>query len=326
MKELKIAFGTGMGYTGAGGPEQLSIAQSKVPEGFRLVLINPQESESERIEKLKDADFILGYTSLTKREFEAATKVKLIQSLSAGFDDIDLQMAAHFGIPVANNGGANSVATAEHTILLILAVYKKLPFHHDDTKNGGWLAHRFSSEMHELAGKTLGIIGIGSVGKEVAKRAKTFEATVQYYDKYRLPTAMEKEISVSYLPFVGLLKSSDIISLHVPLTPETRAMIGKKELGMMKQSAILINTSRGTVVNEQALYLALKEKRISGAGLDVFSPEPPKRDNPLFQLGNVVVTPHIAAGTIDTYARRLDNCFANIVRVARGQPPLWIVK
>jgi phosphoglycerate dehydrogenase-like enzyme len=286
-------------------------------------------NEEEKFQKLRNADFIIGYPAiLSKKDFEVASQVKLIQLLSMGAVGLDLEGAKLAGIPVANIGGANSISVAEHTILLILSLYKKLPLHNNSLKAGKWLGHTRVLEMNELAGKIIGIIGLGNIGKELIKRLKVFEAKVNYYDIYQFKE-FEREMDVRFLSLEDLLKSSDIVSLHVPLTKETRSMIGERELNLMKKSAILINTSRGPVVDEKALYQALKARKIAGAGLDVFVQEGPLQaggPNPLFELENVVVTPHTAGATYDTWFRRIGNAFKNIVRVAEGQKPRWIVR
>lgn len=309
-------------------PVIIESIRSNLPSGFTFDLIEIRASEEEKIQKLRDVHFIIGYPAiLSKKEFEAASRVKLIQLLSVGTIGLNLEGARLAGIPVANSGGANSIAVAEHTILLILSLYKKLPLHNNSLKAGKWLGHSRVLEMYELAGKTVGIIGLGNIGKELTKRLKGFQVKVNYYDIYRFEE-FEREWSVDFLPLEELLKNSDIVSLHAPYTKETRGMIGEREIGLMKKSAILINTSRGPVVDEQALYKALKHRKIAGAGLDVFAQEDPVQvgeTNPLFELENVVVTPHMAGATYDTWFRKIRNAFKNIVRVATGQQPKWIV-
>jgi phosphoglycerate dehydrogenase-like enzyme len=179
--------------------------------------------------------------------------------------------------------------------------------------------------LFELYGRTLGIIGLGTIGKKVARLARAFGMEVQYYDIVRLTEDQADQLGVRFRLMNELLRSSDIVSLHVPLTRLTRRMIGAAELRLMRPSAYLINTCRGPVVDEAALHEALAGGTIAGAGLDVFDQEPPVADNPLFSLDNVVLTPHFAGPTWDNQYTRFRNAFDNVQRVARGERPLWII-
>jgi phosphoglycerate dehydrogenase-like enzyme len=174
---------------------------------------------------------------------------------------------------------------------------------------------------YEIAGKTIGLIGLGRIGREVATRARAFAAEIVYFDTIRLDPDTERALGVTFVPLDELLATADIISLHVPSTPATRHLIDSAALEKMKPTAVLINTARGPLVDEQALVAALRANRILGAGLDVFEKEPPSTDHPLFALPNVVVTPHIAAGTVDALRAKMDACFANMKRVVAGEEP-----
>jgi phosphoglycerate dehydrogenase-like enzyme len=179
--------------------------------------------------------------------------------------------------------------------------------------------------MYELFGKTLGIVGLGTIGKKVARLARAFGMRVEYYDIARLSEDAEDALGVRFRLLNELLSNADVVSLHVPLNESTRHMIGQRELARMKPTALLINTSRGPVVEEAALVRALSEDQLFGAGLDVFDPEPPRADNPLLKLGNVVLTAHFAGPTWDNHVARFRNAFDNVQRVARGELPLWVV-
>lgn len=303
-------------------PDVLEIVKSCVPEGFELITVETT-TEEERLLKVPDADFILvGPTPITAKLLEKAKNVKLVQKTGVGVDKIDLKAAAEMGIPVANTGGTNAIAVAEHTILLILAVYKKLPIAHQSLVEGRWAKWDYRCESYEIHGKIAGIVGMGNIGREVTKRLHGFGANIIYYDMYKLPPEKEVELGIQYVSLDELLKTSDIISLHVTLTEQTYHLIGKRELNLMKKSAILINTARGALVDEVALYEALKERRITAAGLDVFSKEPPDPKDPIFSLDNVVVTPHIGGGTRETIERVYQFSFMNMLRVLQGQEPL----
>jgi phosphoglycerate dehydrogenase-like enzyme len=176
-----------------------------------------------------------------------------------------------------------------------------------------------------VSGATLGIVGLGNIGKKVARRAKGFDMKVQYYDIKRLTEDQEDALGVRFVLFDELLQTSDVVSLHVPLDDSTRKIIGARELGLMKRDAIIVNTCRGPVIDEDALYAALKENRIFGAGLDVMVEEPPQPKHQLFSLQNVIFTPHSAGPTWENYIARFRNGFDNIQRVAAGRAPLWVV-
>src|ERR671934_858808 len=268
-------------------PVVMEIARALTPSGFELV---PADfGTPEFYAAAAEAEYFLGLARNMGGEFfRSAPKLKLVQLLSAGYDRVDIEAARKANVPVANNGGANAIAVAEHTILLMLAVLKQLVRFHLDVVAGRWRPPAPSeAPVYELSGRTVGIIGLGNIGKKVARRARGFDARVQYYDVVRLTEAEEDALGVRFVLLAELLRSSDIVTLHVPLTDTTRGMIGARELGLMKKDAILVNTCRGPVVDEPALYTALKERRIGGAGLDVLVDEPPAKDNPLFMLPNV---------------------------------------
>jgi phosphoglycerate dehydrogenase-like enzyme len=301
------------------------IARSLTPAGFELVTAD--FGTPEFYAAAADAEYFLGLARNMGTEFfRSAPKLKLVQLLSAGYDRVDVEAARKAGVPVSNNGGANAIAVAEHTILLMLAVLKQLVRFHLDVVAGKWRPPASSeSPVYELSGRTVGIIGLGNIGKKVARRAAAFDARVQYYDILRLSEAEEDELGIRFVLLSELLRTSDIVSLHVPLNDATRSLIGARELALMKPGAILVNTCRGPVVDEQALYQALTDRRIGGAGLDVLVDEPPAKDHPLFALPNVTLTPHSAGPTWENWTSRFRNGFDNIERVAAGRSPLWVI-
>jgi phosphoglycerate dehydrogenase-like enzyme len=208
----------------------------------------------------------------------------------------------------------------------MLAVQKRLVRFHNDVVAGKWrVGNLVDDRVSELAGKTLGIVGLGNIGKKVARRAAAFDMDVQYYDIQRLTEDQEDALGVRFVLLGELMRTSDVVSLHVPLDDTTRAMIGARELALMKREAILVNTCRGPVVDESALHRALKEGTIAGAGLDVLVEEPPAPNHPLFALPNVTLTPHSAGPTWENWAGRFRNGFDNIQRVAAGRPPRWVI-
>jgi phosphoglycerate dehydrogenase-like enzyme len=257
--------------------------------------------------------------------YRAAPKLRLVQLLSAGYDAVDIEAARRAKVPVSNNGGANAVSVAEHALMLMLAVSRKLVWQHANVAGGRWRGNGPAPRMYELFGKTLGIVGLGTIGKKVARLAQAFGMRVQYYDIARLSEDAEDALGVRFRLLRELMQSSDVVSLHVPLNASTRHMIGAGELALMKPTAMLVNTSRGPVIDEAALIRTLSAGKILGAGLDVFDREPPPADNPLFALDNVVLTAHFAGPTWDNHVARFRNAFDNVQRVQRGEPPLWVV-
>jgi phosphoglycerate dehydrogenase-like enzyme len=306
-------------------PAILDIARSLTPSGFELVVVNPGTPEF--YQAAAEAEYFLGLARQMGGEFfRAAPKLKLVQLLSAGYDRVDIEAARKAGVPVSNNGGANAIAVAEHTVMLMLAVLKRVVRFHNDVVAGKWRGGDSpETRVYELAGKTLGIVGLGNIGKKVARRAAAFDMRVQYYDIARLTLDQEDAIGVHFALFTELLQSSDVLSLHVPLDDTTRNMIGAREIGLMKPTAIIVNTCRGPVVDEDALYRALKDGKIAGAGLDVFVEEPPAKTHPVFSLPNVTLTPHSAGPTWENWTSRFRNGFDNIQRVASGQKARWVI-
>ena len=303
-----------------------TIAPPLLPTGYEL--IEAKLGTAEMAAHLADTEYLVGFGAPDMNDafFKSAPKLKLIQLLSAGYDRCDIEAARRAGVPIANNGGANSVAVAEHAIMLMLAVCRRLIWQHNSVASGIWRGNDWAEKhVYELQGRMLGIIGLGTIGKKVARLANAFGMRVQYYDTVRLNEDGEDAIGARFRLMDEVLATSDIVSLHVPLLPATRHMIGTRELGLMKPSAYLINTCRGPVVDEVALTQALTDGVIAGAGLDVFDQEPPPPNNPLFQLENVILTPHLAGPTYENRAKRFRNAFDNVERVARGQTPYWVI-
>ena len=303
----------------------VDIARSMTPPGFELIVVDPGTPEFYK--EATDAEYYLGLARQMGGEFfRSAPKLKLVQLLSAGYDRVDVEAARKAKVPVANNGGANAIAVSEHAILLMLAVLKRLVSFHNDVVAGKWRPSIADPPVYEMSGRTLGIVGLGNIGKKVARRAAAFDMRVQYYDDIaRLSEDQEDALGVRFVLFTELLRTSDIVSLHVPLDDTTRNLIGARELAMMKKSAVIINTCRGPVIDESALYKALKDRQIAAAGLDVMVEEPPSPNHPLFTLPNVTLTPHSAGPTWENWTARFRNGFDNIERVAAGRAPKWVI-
>jgi glyoxylate reductase/D-3-phosphoglycerate dehydrogenase len=300
------------------------VIREMAPDGFDVAIAKPGSAEWPAA--IGGADYLVGFVDMLVKDelYRGAPRLKLVQCLSAGYDRADIGAARRAKVPLANNGGANSVAVSEHAILLMLAVSRQLIRQHANVAAGRWRGNA-TPRLHELRGRTLGIVGLGTIGKKTARLAQAFGMPVHYYDIARLPEDAEDALNVRFRLYRELLRTSDIVSLHVPLNASTKGMLGEAELALMQRHAILINTSRGPVVDERALHRALSDGRIAGAGLDVFEQEPPPADNPLFHLDNVILTAHMAGPTQESNIARLRNAFDNVQRVARGEPPLWVV-
>lgn len=283
-------------------------------------------NENQKDQCLSQANYLItAACPITRQILEKAPNVKLIQKTGSGIDNIDLEAAEEIGIKVSSTPGANSDSVAEMTIGMILCLYRKLHFLDRETKQGKWLMWEHRPSMFEMRGKTHGIIGMGNIGKKVAHLSKGFGTKTIYYDAYRMSSEQESEFDVVYVPFKELLATADIISLHIPLLPQTRNMISEEEFKIMKPNAILINVARGNIVDEKALAQALKEGRLLGAGLDTLAAEPVSKDNPLLKFDSVLTTPHVGGGTRDVLETVLRLSFQNIAKMEAGQLPSNIV-
>ena len=314
MPKARIAFVTAL-------TERAEFIKSMAPADTQVTLVDNNLPHADQIELCRDADAIIS-SSISVDVLKECPNVKLIQTLSAGFDRLDVGNIGEMGIPIANNGGANAIAVSEQTIALMIAVSKKTMLHWDRAvRQRQWRGDLARFEMFEITNKTVGIVGLGRIGKHVAKRLKGFDTRTIYYDVVKIPEETQRELNAEPVAFEELLRESDIVSLHVPLNRQTRAMISHRELEMMKPTSYLINACRGPVIDEKALYQALKDGLIAGAGLDVLEKEPTPEDNPLFELENVVITPHMAGTSHETDLRAGDFAYSNIKRVLSGERP-----
>jgi D-3-phosphoglycerate dehydrogenase len=263
------------------------------------VTVKPSLTKDELIKAVKEYDAIIvrGRTKLTRDVIMEAQSLKVIGRAGVGLDNIDLKAASEKGIKVVASPQASTVAVAEATMALILALARMIPEANKTLKEGLWLKSKFMG--FELKGKLLGVIGFGRIGKAVARRALAFDAKVMAYDIRDIrEEAGSMGVKVA-TTLEELLRESDIITLHIPLNESTRHMIGEREISLMKRGAVIVNTSRGGIIDTKALLKALKEGKLAGAALDVFENEPPKTEEEweLIRLPNVVVTPHIASQT-----------------------------
>jgi len=299
------------------------------PSEIEFTVARRDLSEDEVCEAISDATLILatpGTPFLNRKVLDSAKELKLVQFLSVGYARIDLDAAAELGIPVANNAGVNAITVAEHAIMMILVLQKKAVQYHNSVMQGQWPEWK-SGDMWELRGRTLGILGLGAIGTEVAKIARGFGARVLYNKRNRLTEDAERELGVEYRSFEDLLKESDVLTVHVPLTDETRQMIGEDEVATMKDGAIVVNTARRDVVDESALSNALRRGKLYGVGIDVpkTSEDRAEELRELFGGYNAIITSHIASVSRQIMGRMIERMSENIRRALSGEEPRFLV-
>ena len=296
------------------GPKLLAKLNALKADGLDVTCCD--QSDLGRFESLLPETDVLWHVlqPVTPDHIAKASSLKLIQKIGVGVNTIDLDAAQAAGVPVCNMPGTNTRAVAEMTLLLILSTLRLQPRLDALCRNGQWIPDEDTREsLQELHGKTVGLVGFGDIPHLLAPILEFMGAKVIYASR------SEKDVPYQHVPLETLISQSDIISLHIPLTGETAHMIGREELARMKQGTILINTARGGLVDEAALYDALRSGHLKSAGLDVFDPEPAKASNPLFQLDNVIPAPHIAWLTNETFDRSLDVAVANTLAAVNGQ-------
>lgn len=302
--------------------------KSKAPPELEVVALPPSATPEQVIAAVADATVIIPWGRAFNIDVaRAARKLKLVQVLSAGTDYLPVNNMAEMGIKTANNFGGNAVAVSEYSVMLMVSTYRQAHVQMRQLYGGTYAQGFFEQweQFHELTNKRVGIIGLGRIGSRVAKRLAGWECEIVYHDVAKISAADEKAANATRVTLEELLKTSDIVSLHVPLNRVTRGMISDAELDLMKPTAVLINTCRGPVVDEAALIRALKAKKIAGAGLDVQEIEPIGADNPLLKMDNVVLTPHLAGLSIEAREKSLDFAIHNASRVIGGKEPESVV-
>ncbi len=268
-----------------------------------------------------DALIVRSGTRVDAELIGAASRLRVIARAGVGVDNIDVDAATRRGIAVVNTPTGNTIAAAEHTIAMMLALSRRIPAADAALKSGRWA--KSEATGRQLFRKTLGIVGLGKIGAEVAKRARAFDMSVLAHDPY-VPDDVAAELGAEPVPLQDLLGRSDVVSLHAALTEESRHMIGAEELALMRPGALLVNCARGSLVDEEALVAALREGRLGGAALDVFETEP-RPDPELVGLPNVVATPHVAASTHEAQALVAREAADQVLEVLAGAPPRWPV-
>lgn len=321
MKKYKLVF------SGMLDPALKEIFKAEALPDVETVFIDRGVLLEAVTEELKDADFLVVHKS-TISPFDLlkkAEKLKFLQTLSIGTTHIPVQQAVERGIPVSYAGNITARSVAEHTVLLILATLKRFMAANDIARHGITNTEWDVKYIHRIEGKLVGIVGFGNIGQAVARMVFGLDSSVVYFDICDIPEAITTPYQAKWMTLNELLSNADIVTLHLPLTENTAGIIGRDQLAMMKPSAILVNTARGGLVDEAELISALQERRIAGAGLDVFEKEPPDHDNPLLYMDNVVVTPHIASEVWEDYIILIRLVWENVSLILSGKEPRNLV-
>lgn len=297
------------------------ILQSVVPEGYTIKTLDTPTYE-QLVKEAEDADYFLvsGRLPIDKGVLDAAKKLKMIQRTGVGTEMLDKEEIKQRGIPVYVNAGVNARSVAEHTLALMLSCLKRIPAIDKQVRQGIWKKQETGTSCHELYGKTVGLVGMGAIGRQVAEYLHVFGAKIIYTDLYRLPLEQEERLEATYVPsFEEILPQVDILSFHCPLTSENKEILNEKTLSIIKSGAIIINTARGKLIDEVALYHALKGGKVCAAGLDVHYEEPIFISNHfLSTLDNVILTPHIGGLSFETFYTMMKDAIENIVMFDKG--------
>jgi D-3-phosphoglycerate dehydrogenase len=307
-------------------PEIRAVIAGECPPSVELRMVT-SPTPHEQLALAEGATFFIGgITPIPASLMDVAPGLRLIQKWGIGVDKIDLRAARARGIPVAITAGANAGPVAEFTLLLMLAVLRRLPHREAQLRGGEWNRARGDTRLQarQLSGKLVGLVGLGAIGRQVAKRLQPFDVEVRYFDIRRPTPAEERALGVRFQELDALLPEADIVSLHVPYTAATRGMLSRERIARLRRGAIVINTARGEVVDESALAEALVAGHLGGAGLDVFGGEPPPPDHPLLRIRapGLVLAPHVAGSVFDNVANVARHAFRNVQRVLDGQPLL----
>jgi glyoxylate reductase len=305
LKELKKKF-------------QVEIHKGKIPISQKILK-----------SKIKEVDGLIcfPYDKIDKETIQLAKKLKVISTYSVGYDHIDTQFARENKIRVGYTPEVLTDATANMAFALLLDALRRISEGDRIIRKGQWkqIYGAYDYVGLDLHGKTLGIMGLGRIGKTLAKRAKAFDMKIIYHNRKQISKTEEKKIGVKYTTFEKLISQSDIISIHVPHTKETNQIFNMKIFRKMKNTAFLINTSRGKVVNEKDLAIALKQKIIAGAGLDVFETEPINKNHPFLKLENIVLAPHAGSSTKETRSKMAEITIKNLILGMRGKKPIYSI-
>ncbi|HEV2552664.1 MAG TPA: 2-hydroxyacid dehydrogenase [Bosea sp. (in: a-proteobacteria)] len=301
-------------------PARAEKLRALLPPGFVLTHGTARGDEHMK-EIIAEADYaISGQVAVSGDVLRAGKKLKLLHKWGVGYDNIDIATARELGIKVARTTGSNALPVAEFALGLMISALRYIGYGHAELKNGHWSTGSLPGETFMLSGKTVGLIGFGAIGQNVARLLRGFGCTILYSKRHPLTSEEEAALGVRHASLDEILAQADVVSLHCPLTPETTNLIGREAFGKMKKTAVLINVARGGVVDESALVTALRARAIAGAAMDVYAIEPLPADSELLTLDNLVVTPHLAAMAADNFAPTVSRMFANIAHVSRGEP------
>lgn len=301
-------------------PARAEKLRALLPPGFVLTHGTARGDEHMK-EIIAEADYaISGQVAVSGDILRAGKKLKLLHKWGVGYDNIDIATAKELGIKVARTTGSNALPVAEFALGLMISALRYIGYGHAELKKGHWSTGSLPGETFMLSGKTVGLIGFGAIGQNVARLLRGFGCTILYSKRQPLTAEEEAALGVRHATLDEILAQADIVSLHCPLTPETTNLIGREAFAKMKKTAVLINVARGGVVDESALVIALRDRVIAGAAMDVYAIEPLPADSELLTLDNLVVTPHLAAMAADNFAPTVSRMFANIAHVSRGEP------
>lgn len=297
------------------------ILKSVVPEGYTIKTLD-EPTQEQLVKEAADADYLLvsGRLKINKDVLDSAKNLRMIQRTGVGTEMLDKEEIKSRNIPIYVNAGVNARSVAEHTLTLILSCLKRVTVIDKQVRNGIWKKQETGTSCHELYGKTVALVGMGAIGRQVAKYLNCFGAKVIYTDIFQQPREVEEDLSLTFYPFLHpssinhqLLAEADILSFHCPLTDDNKDILDASTICMMKEGAIVVNTARGKLINESDLYDALSSGKLASAGLDVHYEEPMSQSNPLCTLDNVILSPHIAGLSFETFHSMMKGAVDNIV-------------
>lgn len=306
-------------YRYTGGPWE--ILESVVPEGYTVKTLD-EPTQEQLVKEAADADYLLvsGRLKINKDVLDSAKNLKMIQRTGVGTEMLDKAAIKSRNIPVYVNAGVNARSVAEHTLTLILSCLKRVPAIDKQVRNGVWKKQETGTSCHELYGKTVALVGIGAIGRQVATYLQCLGAKIVYTDLFRMSKEQEETLGATYVStFDELLPLADILSFHCPLTDENKEMLNASAIDRMKDGAIVVNTARGKLINESDLYEALTSGKLASAGLDVHYEEPMLKDDPLSTLDNVILSPHIAGLSFETFQSMMKGAVDNIIAYDQGR-------